>query len=37
MNHDMIELAFVGVAALALVMQTIILLAIFIGVTKSTK
>ena len=37
MNHDMIELAFVGVAALALVMQTIILLAIYLGVTKSTK
>jgi len=37
MNHDMIELAFVGVAALALVMQTIILLALYIGVSKSTK
>jgi uncharacterized protein YoxC len=37
MNHDMIELAFVGVAALALVMQTLILLAIYLGVTKSTK
>jgi uncharacterized protein YoxC len=33
----MIELAFVGVAALALVMQTIILLAIYLGVSKSTK
>jgi hypothetical protein len=37
MNHDMIELAFVGVAALALVTQTIILLAISIGVSKGTK
>ena len=37
MNHDMIELAFVGVAALALVGQTIILLALYIGVSKSTK
>lgn len=37
MNHDMIELAFVGVAALALVMQTIILLALYIGVSKSSK
>jgi uncharacterized protein YoxC len=37
MNHDLIELAFVGVAALALVTQTIILLAIYIGVSKGTK
>jgi uncharacterized protein YoxC len=37
MNHDMIELAFVGVAALALVMQTIILLGIYLGVSKGTK
>jgi len=37
MDHETIELAFVGVAALALVMQTIILLAIYIGVNKGRK
>jgi ABC-type transporter Mla subunit MlaD len=37
MNHDMIELACIGVGALALLMQAIILLAIYLGITKATK
>ena len=37
MDHETIELAFVGIAALALLMQTIILLAIYLGVSKATK
>jgi len=37
MDHDMIELAFVAVAALALLVQTIILLAIYSGMSKAVK
>jgi uncharacterized protein YoxC len=37
MNHDMIELAFVAVAALALLIQTLILLAIYSGMSKAAK
>jgi ABC-type transporter Mla subunit MlaD len=37
MNHEMIELACIGVGALALLMQAVILLAIYIGISKVTK
>jgi ABC-type transporter Mla subunit MlaD len=37
MNHDMIELACIGVGALALLMQAIVLLAIYVGISKTTK
>jgi uncharacterized protein YoxC len=37
MSHEMIELACVGVGALALLMQAIILLAIYLGMRKATK
>jgi hypothetical protein len=37
MNHETIELAFVAIAALALLTQTIILLALYFGVTKAAK
>lgn len=37
MNHDTIELAFVALGAVALAVQTAILLAIFIGVTRAAK
>ncbi|HEY1903926.1 MAG TPA: hypothetical protein VGG56_15945 [Terracidiphilus sp.] len=37
MNHDMIELAFIAVAALALLTQAIILLAIYSGMSKAVK
>jgi uncharacterized protein YoxC len=37
MNHETIELAGIGVAALALLMQAIILLAIYLGIRKATK
>lgn len=37
MNHETVELAFVGVAALALFVQTIILVAIYAGISKATK
>lgn len=36
-NHDILELAFVVVAALALVLQTGILFALYLGVSKSAK
>jgi uncharacterized protein YoxC len=37
MSHEMIELACIGVGALALLMQAIILLAIFLGMRKAAK
>jgi uncharacterized protein YoxC len=37
MSHEMIELACIGVGALALLMQAVILLAIYLGVRKGTK
>jgi ABC-type transporter Mla subunit MlaD len=37
MNHDTVELACIGVGALALLMQAIVLLAIYVGISKSTK
>src|SRR5580658_6167939 len=37
MSHEMIELACIGVGALALLMQAIILLGIFLGMRKATK
>ena len=37
MNHENIELACIALGALALLMQSAILLAIFFGVTKATK
>lgn len=37
MDHETIELACIGVAALALLMQTIILLALYRGVSKATQ
>jgi ElaB/YqjD/DUF883 family membrane-anchored ribosome-binding protein len=37
MNHETIELACIALGALALLMQSVILLAIFIGVSKATK
>jgi uncharacterized protein YoxC len=37
MSHDMIELACIAVGALALLMQAIILLAIYLGMSKATK
>jgi uncharacterized protein YoxC len=37
MNHETLELTFVGVAALALLMQTLILLAIFLGIRKAAS
>jgi len=37
MNHDTIELAFIALGAVALAVQTAILLAIFVGVTKAAK
>lgn len=37
LDHETIELAFVGVAALALLTQTIILFFIYRGVTKAVK
>ena len=37
MSHEMIELACIGVGALALLMQAILLLAIFLGMRKATK
>jgi len=37
MNHEMIEMVCIALGAGALVMQAIILLAIYIGVSKSTK
>jgi methyl-accepting chemotaxis protein len=37
MSHENIELAFVAIAALALVTQAIILLAIYLGISKAAK
>lgn len=37
MDHETIELACIGLGALALLMQSIILLAIYMGVNKATK
>jgi uncharacterized protein YoxC len=37
MNHDTIELACIGVAALALFVQTVILLALYRGMTKAAQ
>jgi uncharacterized protein YoxC len=37
MNHETIELAFVALGAVALAVQTCILLAVFIGVTSAAK
>lgn len=37
MDHETIELACIGVGALALLLQTIILLALYRGVSKTTK
>ena len=37
MNHETLELAFVGIAALALLMQSFLLLAIFLGVRKAAR
>jgi uncharacterized protein YoxC len=37
MNHETLELVFVGIAALALLTQTVILLAILIGIGKAAK
>jgi uncharacterized protein YoxC len=37
MNHETIELACIGVAALALLMQTIILFALYRGVSKAAQ
>jgi uncharacterized protein YoxC len=37
MNHETIELAGIGVAALALLMQAIVLLAIYLGISKAIK
>jgi len=37
MSHEMIELASIGVGALALLMQAIILLAMFLGMRKAAK
>jgi ElaB/YqjD/DUF883 family membrane-anchored ribosome-binding protein len=36
-DHETIELVFVAIAALALLTQTLILLAIYVGVTKTAK
>jgi len=36
-THETIELAFVVVAALALITQTVILLAVYLGVSKAAK
>ncbi len=37
MNHETIELAGIGVAALALLMQAAVLLAIYLGISKALK
>lgn len=37
MNHETIELACIGVGALALLMQAIVLFAIYLGINKATK
>ncbi len=37
MNHETIELACIGLGALALLIQSIVLLAIFVGMGKATK
>jgi uncharacterized protein YoxC len=37
MNHDTIELACIGLGALALLIQSVVLLAIFLGMGKATK
>ena len=37
MNHETIEMVCIALGAAALVMQTVVLVAIFIGVSKSTK
>jgi uncharacterized protein YoxC len=37
MNHDTIELACIGVGALALLLQAFVLLAIYFGVNKATR
>ena len=37
MDHETIELACIGVGALALLMQAVVLLAIYLGINKATK
>jgi uncharacterized protein YoxC len=37
MNHETLELVFVGIAAVALATQAFILLAVFLGVSKAVK